>query len=175
MSDSSLVLFFPSGQRYDLHIDDSEGRVWTWSALIDFDQSITELDLGPGETYSFPELIPISRTGLREDGVYVLAGFLAVAVSDSAHISRSETEVFREFVVNREGDVDGEWPPGPPPDPLPGSPLDRGVRVGMALDVQSDSVTVVYRMMNAGDEPLQMMYRSGQKFDLVLDGSAGAL
>ena len=45
----------------------------------------------------------------------------------------------------------------------------------MALDVQSDSVTVVYRMMNAGDEPLQMMYRSGQKFDLVMDGSAGAL
>jgi hypothetical protein len=45
----------------------------------------------------------------------------------------------------------------------------------MALNVQSDSVAVVYRMMNAGDEPLQMMYRSGQKFDLVLDGPAGEL
>jgi len=175
VSNSPLVLFFPSGQRYDLYIDGPGGRVWTWSAVIDFIQVVTEMTLDPGETYAFEESITLQETGIREDGAYVLAGFLAVAVSDSIHISRSETEVLQEFVVNREGDGSGAWPPGPPPNPLPGSPLDKGLRVGVALDVGSDSVSVLYRLVNAGEEALQMMYRSGQQFDLVLDGPDGEL
>jgi hypothetical protein len=46
---------------------------------------------------------------------------------------------------------------------------------GLNVDFRADSVYVTYRVVNVGPESLNLMFRSGQVYDLVFEGAEGEL
>ncbi len=65
---------FTSSQRYDFRIKDASGQVlYTWSAAVMFMQVVSNMDLLPGETWTYEQDIPLQGlVNALPDGEYVL-------------------------------------------------------------------------------------------------------
>ena len=164
----AVTLTFPSGQEYDLVLEGSDGKVWQWADGKLFAEVTGQRVLAPGETFEFRAGVTLYSGWARPGSSYLLTGVLAVRPDAADGITQAETEGVVKFRVGS-----GEWPPGPPPGPIPGSTAGRGVKAYLDAAFAEDSVRVEYRVVNAGPDALRLMYRSGQQYDLVLDGPDG--
>jgi hypothetical protein len=166
--ESSVHLFFPSGQRHDLAVDGPEGRVWTWSETRDFVQVTGKADLPPGDTYEFTEQFPISSRWASNGDSHLMTGFLAVAPSGEISLSREATEAIVKFSVR---DGSGSVDPVPLPPDRPSSDLETRIWAGL----DQDSAYVRYVVTNASREAVKLMYRSGQQYEILLEDEDGVI
>ena len=166
--ESSVHLFFPSGQRYDLAVDGSEGRVWTWSETRDYVQVTGEADLPPGDTYEFSEQFPVSSRWASNGDSYLMTGFLVVAPSGDTSLSHEATEAVVKFGVR---DGSGSVDPVPLPPDRPSDGLETRIWAGL----DQDSAYVRYVVTNTSHEAVKLMFRSGQQYEILLEDEAGVI
>lgn len=155
VSEDSLTLFFPSGQRYDLSLTEGRSgeRLWTWSMNKLFTQAATTLGVAAGESFTFSEPIPLSEAS-GTDGVRILEAFLTISDA-SSDVRVEDTRAARRFWV-------GERTPGEQP------PSASRVRRSLHLAAGSDSVTASYVVRNVGGKDIPAVFSSGQTFEMVL-------
>ncbi len=154
---------FSSGQRFDLTLDGPEGRVWTWSATRDFIQVTGEITLGSGEVYELTEMLPVSPGWASAGDSYMMSAYLTVSPVDEAFGGREQTRGYVKFIVIR----DPKAEPPMPTDSL--ASLDTAI----LADMEGDSIYVRYTVTNRSAEPVKMMYRSGQPYELLLEAEDG--
>jgi len=167
ISDEAITLKFASGQRYDLALTGPDDEIWRWSSQRSFDQAAGQVILAPEETFGFREALTLSQMGADAPGGYALRAFMTMAPEDSTDVSIVETEAWVKFIVDT-----GSPPINPYPGPLP---VER--RISPELETEftasGDSVRVIYRLINTAEDAMRLMYRSGQQYDLVLEGLEG--
>jgi len=167
VSEAPVSLDFSSAQRYDVVLLGPAGPVWGWSWTRDFAQVTGELVLGPEETYRFRELVPVPELDADVPRSYQLQAFMTATARDSTDVTQKETDAWARFDVRLE-----EPPIDPNPGPLPYEPrVEAGLET--VIDAVGDSVVVNYRLTNKAEEPVQLMYRGGQRYELVLQGAEG--
>ncbi len=166
LTDQAQTLQFRSGQEFDLVLDGPGGKVWQWSDGKLFIQVLSDRELAPGESFEFKASLPLWEGWAIPGETYLLTGFLAVSPDADGAVSREETEGSVKFSVD--GDI---VVPGP------GSPdrLQADLKVDRQVYKPEDSVRVSYRLINTSSDPVNLMFPSGQRYDLVLDGPKGRL
>ncbi len=173
VTDRPQTLVFPSGQQYDLVLEGPEGRIWQWSAVRLFADTPSQRTLAPREAFAFREALHLPEMGADAEGGYGLMAYLTVGAADSTSITRGETEAWTKFAVSVRDSSGGETPPTPLPDFPPLDPDERRVTATVDAEAKGDSVVVQYRVLNTTDDSLRLMYRSGQSYELVLEGPNG--
>ena len=169
----SLALTFPSGQEYDLLLEGPRGQAWQWSEGKLFVQVVKTQMLAPGDTFEFKTAVVLYEGWARPGDTYAFTGFLTVSPDASGGVARGDTEAGVKFMIEGEGGGDGEVKPPLDPDPMP--PVYRRLKADVSAEVSAsgDSVSAHYILVNAVDAPLTLMFRSGQRYDLILEGPDG--
>lgn len=166
------TLTFPSGQRYDLQLDGSRGRVWTWSENKDFIQVVTTQTMAPGDTLEVREAFALADARATTSGSYQLRAITtATAPAESEDDSTSTVRIapgrYEETAAVVKFVVEGETRP-PEPDGVSAS-----LEIASAGDTPADSLGFEYRLVNAGTDSVTLVYPSGQEYDIVLENSDG--
>lgn len=165
ITDSALPMVFPSGQEFDLTVSGASGVIYTWSAARSFVQVITETELPAGERFTFEatEIIPPTWAG-HGTGL-VLEAFLAVSnLEESGGLSRGLTRGYVKFAFGE------SVHPHPGPDGL----TRATVETDRSSYAAGDTVIVNYALKNVHEEPLTLLFSSGQRYDLTLvNGASG--
>jgi hypothetical protein len=90
------------------------------------------------------------------------------ATGENGTPDQDATESKVRFYVGEQPAVE---PTFPPVDPA----MNGRLATGLNVDFRADSVYVTYRVVNVGPESLNLMFRSGQVYDLVFEGAEGEL
>ena len=162
ISGETLTLRFGSRQRYDLTLEGQNGRVWTWSELMDFAPVTSEEQLAPEKTFEFRESFTLRDEWASSSTSYLLRGFLTVTPGEDGAVALEATEAMVKFAVG-----------GAVPNPDPGIPEARlavGVRTDREVYAPEDSMVVGYYLTNISDEPVTLKFASGQRYDLAVIG-----
>ena len=163
ISTNDLELIFPSGQRYDLHLDGSQDRVWTWSQDKSFILSLSSQTLAAGETYEFETAFILQDSWDKNTPSFLLSCHLAI--SQNGQVTSDMTEAIVKFAINGwEAPVPGQ------PDPLSAS-----ARITQEQYASGDTVNVNYHLTNTSDDSITLAFNSGQRYDLILNGPQGAV
>lgn len=93
VSDQSIPVQFPSGQRYDLVLinPDRGERLWAWAMNKSFISAVLDTVFAPGDTFQFDEVIDFGQTGVSAGGVYILEAFLTVGGGEEDGLALKET------------------------------------------------------------------------------------
>lgn len=163
VSGEALTLTFPSGQQYDLALDGSRGRVWTWSMDKLFPAVVSTRVFAPEETFEFQEDVVLDASWATGSPSFLLTAYLAVGSQAEGEVTSEETQAVVKFAMD--GWVMPE--PGRP------GPLQASVQIDREQYKRGETVRVLYHLVNISDEPVALKFNSGQRYDLVLYGSEG--
>ncbi|MBT3601945.1 MAG: hypothetical protein HN521_02660, partial [Candidatus Latescibacteria bacterium] len=163
-SDSTIVLKFNSGQRYDIVLHNLEETVWGWSWARLFTPATGELVLAPRDTFAFEEQIDLNTIPQAKNGTYVIRTYM----TSIGEQDQDDTEAKTRFWV-------GESPQIEPPRPLPVEPMPTRLTANIDATLDAETAQVTYRVLNTTTEPISLLFRSGQQFDFILAGPTGEL
>lgn len=164
-ADTTVVLNFNSGQRYDIVLHAPNEAVWGWSWTRLFTAEIGELVLAPQDTFTFKEQIDLNQVPEAKDGVYVIRTYL----TSIGEQDQDDTEAKTRFWV-------GDTPqPVPPPIPLPVEPIATRLITHLDATFDTEAAQLSYRVVNTSSEAIALMFRSGQQFDFILTGPNGEI
>ena len=161
-SDSTIVLNFNSGQRYDIVLNAPDGPVWGWSWARLFTAEMGDLTLAPRDTFAFEEQIDLNTIPEAKDGVYVIRAYM----TSIGELDQDDTEAKMRFWL-------GETPQPVPPIPLPVEPMPTRLIVNMDATFDTETAQVTYRIINTTTEAIPLLFRSGQQFEFILKGPTG--
>ena len=160
---TDLTLTFPSGQQYDLHLDGSQGRVWTWSQDKSFIQALSTQTLTAGETYEFETAFVLQDNWDKNTPSFLLSSHLAVSLN--SQVTSDMTEAIVKFAISG-------WVAPTPGRP---APLSASLNIAQEQYASGDTVTVTYQLTNTSRESVTLAFNSGQRYDLVLNGPQGTI
>ena len=166
-SDSTLVLHFNSGQRYDivLHSTEAIEPIWGWSWTRLFTAATGELVLAPQDTFTFEEDIDLNSMPQITDGVYVIRAYM----TSRGEWDQDDTEAKTRFWVGDTPKVEQ------PPIALPVEPMPTRLLANLDATFDAESAQITYRVVNTTSEVIPLLFRSGQQFDFILKGNRGEL
>ena len=163
-ADTTVVLNFNSGQRYDIVLHAPNEAVWGWSWTRLFTAEIGELVLAPRDTFTFDEQIDLNQVPEAKDGVYVIRAYMT-STNEQDH---DNTEAKTRFWL-------GDAQPVPPPIPLPVEPMPTRLVTHLDATFDAEAAQLSYRVVNTSTETIPLMFRSGQQFDFILTGPNGEI
>lgn len=163
-SDSTVVLKFNSGQRYDIVLHNLEEAIWGWSWTRLFTAETGELVLAPRDTFAFEEQIDLNTIPNAKDGTYVIRTYM----TSMGELDQDDTEAKVRFWL-------GDSPQIEPPRPLPIEPMPTRLTANIDATLNAETAQVTYRVLNTTNEPITLLFRSGQQFDFILAGPTGEL
>ncbi len=166
-SDSTIVLNFNSGQRYDMVLYSTEAiePIWGWSWARLFTAGTGELVLAPRDTFTFEEDIDLNSIPQITDGVYVVRAYM----TSMGELDRDNTESKTRFWLGETPKVEQ------PPIALPVEPMPTRLLANIDATFNAETAQITYRVVNTTNEVIPLLFRSGQQFDFILKSNRGEL
>ncbi|MDP6779008.1 MAG: BsuPI-related putative proteinase inhibitor, partial [Candidatus Latescibacteria bacterium] len=164
LTEEAIALHFTSGQEYELVLEGQGGKVWQWSDGKLFTQAMRDSVLGAGETYEFKTAVTLSEEWATAGQSYLLTAFLVLGPEGTGGTTRDRTVAVVKFAI-----------PGTIPSPgIPGR-VEAHLRADRQVYAPDDSLVVEYRLVNLTEMSQTLVFPSGQKYDLVLEGPGGRM